>query len=35
MEGVKSALGDRGMLLDQGRQNALDRRRRELIVRNE
>ena len=35
MVGVKRALGERGMSIEQGRQNALDRKRWELIVRSE
>ena len=34
MEGVKMALGERGMSVEQGRLNVLDRRRWELIVRS-
>ena len=32
---VRMASGERGMSVEQGGQNALDRRRRELIVRSE
>ena len=37
MDGVRMALGlgERGMSVEQGRLNALDRRRWELIVRSE
>ena len=35
MDGVRMALGVRGMLVEQGRLIALDRRRWELIVRSE
>ena len=31
---VRMALGERGMSTEQGKLNALDRRRWELIVRN-
>ena len=35
MDGVKMALRERVIPLEQGRLNALDRRRWELIVRSE
>ena len=35
MDGAWMALGERGMSVEQGRLNALDRRRWELIVRSE
>ena len=35
MAGVKRALGERSMSVEQGRQNALDRRKWEMIVRSE
>ena len=34
MDGVKRALGKKGMSVEQGRQNALDRRRWESIMIN-
>ena len=33
MDGVKRALGERGMPVEQGSQNVMDRRRWESIVR--
>ena len=35
MDGVKMALGEKGMSVEQGRLNASDRRGWELIVRSE
>ena len=35
VDGIKRALGERGMSVEQSRQNALDRRRWESIVTNE
>ena len=35
MDGVRTALRERGMSVEQVRLNALDRRRWELIVRSE
>ena len=35
MDGVRIALGERGMPVEQGRLNALDTRGWELIVRSE
>ena len=35
MDGVRMTLGERGMLVVQGRLNVWDRRRCELIVRSE
>ena len=35
MGSVKRAFGERGMSVEQGRQNALERRRWESIVRSE
>ena len=35
MDGVRMALGERSMPVEQGRLNALDRRRWELIVKSE
>ena len=35
MDGIRMALGERSMSVEQGRLNALDRRKWELTVRSE
>ena len=35
MDGVRMALGERGVSVEQSRLNALDRRKWELIMRSE